>query len=375
MRVLRTLLLLMLLLPTVSTSAELRRWYSADQVDQGQRIYRSKCARCHGDQAEGEADWRELDAEGVYPAPPLDGSAYAWRHNMEQLRHQIETGSESDDADMPSFKHKLSDADIDSVIAFLQSKWNDTTYQAWRRVQLTSATQQRQNDVKPLQHPVTFWLKHHLSAARIDPGKPKKTPVRGVREVTVNNQVLYLSEDGRYAFAGDLIDLLDGSNLTRLNNALETRGLVKTYAPGNMLVYPATAEEKTYITIFTDTSCAYCRKMHGELPELQSNGVTVRLIPYPRHGIDGAGYQQLKSIWCSAAPIDAFNSYIEDQILPADVMLSECDDDAVDSGYELGNRLGISGTPLLVLENGRRIEGYKPADDVLYVIKLPPGQY
>ena len=191
-----------------------------------------------------------------------------------------------------------------------------------------------------------------------------KTPVKGILESRVNGSYMYLSEDGRYAFTGDLIDLLDGSNVTELSQARDTRRLIQTYAEEYMLVYPAQGREKTHLTIFTDTSCVYCRKMHREIPDLLAKGVSVRIIPYPRRGLGGKGYVELSSIWCSEDPHMALLEYVKGSVLPEQT--ASCDNTrAVDAGFLLGNSVGVSGTPLLVLENGERMKGYNPASEVL----------
>jgi len=98
--------------------------------------------------------------------------------------------------------------------------------------------------------------------------------------------------------------------------------------------------------------------------ELRKQGVTVQYIPYPRRGVDGAGYQQLAAIWCAKNPTEALSEYIDGLGVPAAV--GRCDRAvAVESGYRLGNSLGITGTPLLILQNGERIRGYKKAAQVL----------
>jgi thiol:disulfide interchange protein DsbC len=170
-----------------------------------------------------------------------------------------------------------------------------------------------------------------------------------------------------------LIDLRNGSNLSKLNELMETKRLVQTFPPKDMLIYPAKDKVKAELTIFTDTSCSYCRKMHREIPQLQSQGVTVRLIPYPRRGLDGYGYEELKSVWCSDHPDEAFSSVVEDRVMPDS--LDDCDKaEAVNAGYRLGNRIGISGTPLLVLGNGEKIKGYKPAAELIRRMHISTGE-
>ena len=50
-------------------------------VQSGEAIYNKNCASCHGPNGQGLAeDWRIKDANGNYPAPPLNGTAHTWHH-------------------------------------------------------------------------------------------------------------------------------------------------------------------------------------------------------------------------------------------------------------------------------------------------------
>jgi thiol:disulfide interchange protein DsbC len=355
-RLLSTLLLVI----TASASAEVTRWYTPDQVEQGQQIFERKCASCHGDQAEGDPNWRRPDADGDYPPPPLNGNAYAWRYSLEQLRDQIRIGRKREG--QPAMKRRISETDIDAVIAFFQSTWDDITYVLWQSRQLPDTAMEN------AAYPGTYWLEHHLSAARVNPGSPMKTPVPGIREVRVRDDYIYLSEDGRYAFTGRMIDLSDGTDLTRLSEAVYTRDQVRDFAPNHVILYAALGNEKTRLTIFTDTSCGYCRKMHREVPTLRAQGISVQFIPYPRRGAEGRGHKELSQIWCAENPNQALEAYFEKNQLPQ--TSGDCTRSAaVTAGYELGNRIGISGTPLLILPDGERMKGYNTAADILEELK------
>lgn len=354
---------------TSIAAAEVPRWYTAEQVSFGQQLFERKCARCHGENAEGQRDWRRSNPDGEYPPPPLDGNAYSTGYSLEQLRRHIQTGRQGKARKPSSFRDRLNDLETDAVIAFFQSKWSEKTYQAWQSKQVLSATRRFGIDQEPDQHSTTHWLKRHLSGAKLIPGEPMKTPVRGITEVRVNDDYLYLTEDGRYAFTGNLIDLKNGRNVTRLNRSIETRRLLEGYPAEHMIVYPAAGDEKTSLTIFTDTSCGFCRKMHRELPELRKRGVSVRFVPYPRRGVEGSAAEELVSIWCAENPAEALSKHFEGRDEPTSV--GHCDrPGAVEAGYRLGNSLGITGTPLLILQNGERIRGYKTAAKVLSRIGL-----
>jgi mono/diheme cytochrome c family protein len=99
------------------------RWYDQADIDKGATLFKQNCASCHGQNAEGTADWKKTDADGNYPPPPLNGTAHAWHHNKELLKRTILEGGVKLGGVMPGFAGQLSDQDIDAVIAFFQSKW------------------------------------------------------------------------------------------------------------------------------------------------------------------------------------------------------------------------------------------------------------
>jgi thiol:disulfide interchange protein DsbC len=352
----------LLLMMTTSADALVARWYSPNQVQQGMQIFERKCAGCHGDRAEGDPQWRRPDAEGDYPPPPLNGSAYAWRYSLDELRERVRIGRKRDGQAV--MKRRLSEAEIDAVIAYFQSTWDDITYVLWQSRQPPKASQQ------DAIFPGTYWLRQHLSASPVKPGRPMKTPVPGIREVRVRDDYIYLSEDGRYAFTGRMIDLSDGTDMTRLSEAMYTREQLDDFAPNHIISYPANVAEKGRLTIFTDTSCGYCRKMHREVPELRAHGITVQFIAYPRRGEEAQSHDDLARIWCSDNGAGALENYFETDELPS--ASDRCQrPGAVVAGYRLGNRIGISGTPLLILPNGERMKGYNGVEDILEELKIP----
>jgi mono/diheme cytochrome c family protein len=107
------------------------RWYNTAQLAQGELLFRQHCASCHGEAAEGVANWRELDANGHYPPPPLNGTAHAWHHPLEQLRGTVRRGGVPLGGQMPPFRTLLSDTEVDAVLAWVQSHWSAEIYHGW----------------------------------------------------------------------------------------------------------------------------------------------------------------------------------------------------------------------------------------------------
>jgi mono/diheme cytochrome c family protein len=112
--------------------------YDRNKVDPvriklGRQLFLKNCTVCHGFNAEGAADWRQRDKDGKYPAPPLNGTGHAWHHPQKALIYTIKNGTAALGGNMPGWKDRLSDHEIESIIFWFQSQWPDELYQAWAR--------------------------------------------------------------------------------------------------------------------------------------------------------------------------------------------------------------------------------------------------
>ena len=100
-----------------------------DAVVQGEKLYATHCASCHGDNLEGEDNWRVAQADGTLPAPPHDDSGHTWHHPDSLLFNYTKQGGQAlAPADfksgMPAFKETLTDSEIWAVLSFIKSKWS-----------------------------------------------------------------------------------------------------------------------------------------------------------------------------------------------------------------------------------------------------------
>lgn len=115
---------------TMST-ANVVRHHDPVIIARGQQVYQEHCASCHGENAQGAANWRQRDSDGFYPPPPLNGTGHEWHHSTAALREMINNGSPIGQGKMPAWNGKLSENDIDAVIAWFQSLWPDAVYGEW----------------------------------------------------------------------------------------------------------------------------------------------------------------------------------------------------------------------------------------------------
>jgi mono/diheme cytochrome c family protein len=117
----------------------LSRDLDSPQVVRGRAIYDRHCAECHGAQGRGpDGDWRIRDAEGKFPPPPLDDSAHAWHHPTAVLLEVVREGSPQGQGNMPAWKEKLSEQEMQDVVAYIKSLWSDPVYQLWLKMERQS---------------------------------------------------------------------------------------------------------------------------------------------------------------------------------------------------------------------------------------------
>jgi len=110
------------------------RWYTPAQVASGADLYQAYCAACHGADGSATAEWRTPDANGVYPPPPLDGSAHTWHHPLVMLEQTIDEGGAKFGGVMPGFGAVLDHDERLAIIAWCQSLWSDEIYARWKAI-------------------------------------------------------------------------------------------------------------------------------------------------------------------------------------------------------------------------------------------------
>jgi len=176
----------------------------------------------------------------------------------------------------------------------------------------------------------------------------------GLYETIISGEVLYFTEDARYVFQGDVIEINTGANLTENKRSDMRMHALASLNEADLIVYEPEKTEHT-LTVFTDIDCGYCRKLHRQMEEYTDLGIRIRYMAYPRAGIDSDAYDKAEDVWCAKdrkqAMTDAKNGDA--------VNSPECDS-PVKAHFELGRKLGVNGTPSLFLENGQMLPGYIP---------------
>ena len=186
----------------------------------------------------------------------------------------------------------------------------------------------------------------------------KETPIKGIYQVTIGPDVIYMSRDGNYVLKGEILDIGNRRNLTEDFRAQTRINLLNTISDSEYIEFSST-KSKNYIYVFTDVDCGYCRKLHRDVPELNSMGIAVRYLAYPRAGVDSIIGEEMRNVWCAENRQKALTTSKNRQ--PIEVKICDA---PIARHHALGRELGVTGTPAIFLENGRKLPGYIPPDEL-----------
>ncbi|WP_333678055.1 thioredoxin fold domain-containing protein [Dyella sp.] len=203
--------------------------------------------------------------------------------------------------------------------------------------------------------------------AQIDQVAP--SPLPGFYQVIASGHLVYVSSDGKYLINGDVIDTSKGSSLTDDAWAAYRKTQLAKVPVSDRIVF-APPNPKYTVTVFTDVTCPYCRVLHEQIKDFNKEGIAVQYLAWPRSGVTGDDgkptktYKEMVSIWCAADRNDAFTQAKKGQ----DPKPADCKNPVKDQ-FDLGLRLGVTGTPAVYAEDGTLIGGYLSPQDMLKAVQ------
>ncbi|MBX2839580.1 MAG: DsbC family protein [Gammaproteobacteria bacterium] len=195
-------------------------------------------------------------------------------------------------------------------------------------------------------------LETHLPGIPVTSLQPG--PIEGLYELITEGQIYYLDATATHLIDGMIIDLATRANLTENRLGGLHFGLLEEIGEDQMIVYPAKEDTGRSITVFTDITCGYCRRLHQDLDTLLEAGVSVRYLLFPRAGLNSDAAANLESVWCSDDPLQAMT----DAKAGKSIKSLTCEN-PIESHVALAEKVGLRGTPLIYLDNGERVPGYR----------------
>ncbi len=197
---------------------------------------------------------------------------------------------------------------------------------------------------------------------KIDPDfKPDyigAAPFPGFREVVIGGQVVYVSDDGRYLMQSQPFDIQNRHFAASEGLLAYRRKQLATIPAADRIVF-SPPNPKYTITVFTDIECGYCRKLHSQIAEINKQGIAVQYMAFPRMGLGSQDYKDMVSVWCAADRKQALTAAKQGGAVTA----KSCKN-PVTMEYDLGQRLGVNGTPAIFAPDGSQLGGYLPPDQL-----------
>ena len=202
-----------------------------------------------------------------------------------------------------------------------------------------------------------------LGGAKIEGVQP--APMAGLWEVRVRGrsgvQLLYTDAAGTFLIDGNLYDLKNDRNLTderlRVLNAIKFESL-----PFEQAVKVQRGDGRRVVAMFSDPYCPYCQKFEQTLQKI--NDITIYVFMYPVIRPQNADHS--KAVWCSPDRQKAWLDLALHHKPPATAPSCE---NPVEKNLELGQSLGVNGTPTLIFANGERVGGGMGATDFVAMLE------
>lgn len=196
-------------------------------------------------------------------------------------------------------------------------------------------------------------------------------PIKGVWEVQVEAQgkklPLYLHYSKKHFFTGNIIDIANKKVVTN-TPAPETAPKEKidfSKIPLDDAIIIGKPSAPNKVIVFDDPDCPFCRKLHPELKEVVSkrDDIVFYIKLFPLVSLHPKSYEKAKAIVCSKS-----FKVLDDAFSGKDIPPPSCETKQIDKNIELASKLGISGTPTLILKNGEIVPGYAKADALMNMI-------
>jgi thiol:disulfide interchange protein DsbC len=176
-----------------------------------------------------------------------------------------------------------------------------------------------------------------------------KTPMNGLFEIRMGNDVMYSDADGNFLIQGALIDVKQKRNLTE-ERMEKLSSIPFDQLPLKTAFTQVRGNGKRKLAVFADPNCGYCKRFEKDLQKLDN--VTIYHYLYPILGEDSK--TKSKNIWCAKDKAKTWNDWMINGTPPA---TANCDASSVDTIVAFGQKMRITGTPMILFADGTRVPG------------------
>ena len=185
------------------------------------------------------------------------------------------------------------------------------------------------------------------------------TPADNVYRMEFQGNYAYVYVSGEHVLIGELLNTKDQVNLGDVAQAERVASVIDDFPTNKMIVF-GPKDAKRHITVFTDIDCGYCRKLHNEVTDLTDAGIQVRYLAFPRAGVGSESHKKYVSVWCNADQQSALTTAKTGGAVPT----ATCENPVTET-YNLGQQVGVRGTPTIIFDDGTLTPGYLPSAELI----------
>lgn len=212
-----------------------------------------------------------------------------------------------------------------------------------------------------------------------------KSPIDNLFYISKGGKTLLTDKTGKFVIDGEVFERKDNALISlkakneRALKAPFMQQLIShqkdfAFFPSKWINEKGEADKRATVYVFSDITCPYCKHFHNDLDKFQRSGIEVYYVPFPRKGLEDIGtVRGLQKILCSANKAEEYNkaffnpqSYIQN-VTSKDIACNESYD--LLSLYELGDKLGVIGTPAIFTSKGSAMFGYQDPMDFARSLK------
>jgi thiol:disulfide interchange protein DsbC len=176
----------------------------------------------------------------------------------------------------------------------------------------------------------------------------RSTPVPGLIELKVGNQIIYTDANGEYVIEGQLLETKTQRNLTE-ERMDEINKVDFANLPFKDAIVWKNGTGKRRLVIFADPNCGYCKHLERDLQQVKD--VTVYTFMIPILGDDSRA--KVDNIWCVKDRTLAWRDWMLNGSAPAKAF-GMCASPA-QRNLALSQKLRVNGTPAMFFEDGSRL--------------------
>jgi thiol:disulfide interchange protein DsbC len=204
-------------------------------------------------------------------------------------------------------------------------------------------------------------IRKNLSARLTDLPKideVSKSPIPGLYEVRIGNEIFYADEQGNHLIQGSILDTRTRTDITQARISKLTAIDFATLPLKDAIVWKQ-GNGARKMAVFADPNCGYCKRFEKDLGNVKD--VTVYTFLYPILGGDSP--EKSRDIWCAKDATKTWREWMVDGKSPPR-SIGQCDVAALERVMSLARKHRVNGTPALIFEDGTRVPGALPADQV-----------